>query len=49
MTDLNLTDMEVGYKVFRKEVLAGIDLREERFGFEVEITGQGREKQVARL
>lgn len=40
MTDLNLTDMEVCYKVFRKEVLAGLDLRENRFGFEVEITAK---------
>ena len=40
MTDLNLTDMEVCYKVFRREVLAGLDLREERFGFEVEITAK---------
>lgn len=40
MTDLNLTDMEVCYKVFRKEVLEGIRLRENRFGFEVEITAK---------
>jgi len=40
MTNLNLTDMEVCYKVFRREVLAGITLREERFGFEVEITAK---------
>lgn len=40
MTDLNLTDMEVCYKVFRKEVLEGIQLRENRFGFEVEITAK---------
>ena len=40
VTDLNLTDMEVCYKVFRKEVLAGIDLKEDRFGFEVEITAK---------
>ena len=40
MTDLNLTDMEVCYKVFRREVLAGIELRENRFGFEVEITAK---------
>jgi glycosyltransferase involved in cell wall biosynthesis len=35
MTDLNLTDMEVGYKMFRREVLDGLRLRENRFGFEV--------------
>ena len=40
MTNLNLTDMEVCYKVFRREVLAGIALKEERFGFEVEITAK---------
>ncbi len=40
MTNLNLTDMEVCYKVFRREVLAGIVLQEERFGFEVEITAK---------
>jgi glycosyltransferase involved in cell wall biosynthesis len=39
-TNLNLTDMEVCYKVFRREVLKGIVLREERFGFEVEITAK---------
>jgi len=40
LTDLNLTDMEVCYKVFRREVLAGIRLNEERFGFEPEITAK---------
>lgn len=39
-TDLNLTDMEVCYKVFRKEVLDGIDLKENRFGFEPEVTAK---------
>jgi len=39
-TDLNLSDMEVGYKVFKKEVLESISLREERFGIEVEITAK---------
>lgn len=38
LTGLNLTDVEVGYKVFRREVLRTIELRENRFGFEVEIT-----------
>jgi len=37
-TDLNLSDMEVCYKVFRREVLQGLHLREERFGIEPEIT-----------
>lgn len=40
MTNLNLTDMEVCYKVFRREVLQRIRLREDRFGFEVEITAK---------
>jgi glycosyltransferase involved in cell wall biosynthesis len=38
LTNLNLSDMEVGYKVFRTEVLQGIDLKSKRFGFEPEIT-----------
>jgi glycosyltransferase involved in cell wall biosynthesis len=38
LTNLNLSDMEVGYKVFRAEVLHGIDLKSKRFGFEPEIT-----------
>jgi glycosyltransferase involved in cell wall biosynthesis len=40
LTDLNLTDIEVCYKVFRKEVLAQIEIEEERFGFEPEITAK---------
>lgn len=39
-TNLNLTDMETCYKVFRSEVLKGIQLRSERFGFEPEITAK---------
>ena len=38
VTNLNLTDMEVGYKAFRSEVLKNIKLKENRFGFEPEIT-----------
>lgn len=38
LTNLNLSDMEVGYKVFRAEVLKGIELKCKRFGFEPEIT-----------
>lgn len=44
MTDLNLTDMEVCYKVFRREVLQRISLKSDRFGFEPEVTAK-----VARL
>jgi len=45
ITDLNLTDMETCYKVFRADVLKKITLRENRFGFEPEFTakvGKGR-------
>jgi glycosyltransferase involved in cell wall biosynthesis len=38
--NLNLSDMETCYKVFRREVLQGIALRSERFGFEPEITAK---------
>jgi glycosyltransferase involved in cell wall biosynthesis len=40
MTDLNLTDMETCYKVFRADVLEKIRLRENRFGFEPEFTAK---------
>jgi glycosyltransferase involved in cell wall biosynthesis len=39
-TNLNLTDMETCYKVFRREVLQGIKLKSDRFGFEPEITAK---------
>jgi glycosyltransferase involved in cell wall biosynthesis len=39
-TDLNLTDMETGYKAFRREVLLKITIEENRFGFEPEITAK---------
>lgn len=39
-TNLNLTDMETCYKVFRREVLKGITLKSNRFGFEPEITAK---------
>jgi len=38
LTDLNLTDMETCYKVFRRDVIQSIPLEEDRFGFEPEIT-----------
>ncbi len=38
LTNLNLTDMEVGYKVFKTEVLRHIEIKSNRFGFEPEIT-----------
>ena len=44
MTNLNLTDMETCYKVFRREVIQAVTIQEDRFGFEVEITAK-----IARL
>jgi glycosyltransferase involved in cell wall biosynthesis len=43
-TNLNLTDMETGYKVFRAEILRSLHFRSDRFGFEPEFTAK-----VARL
>ena len=40
LTDLNLTDMEVCYKVFRREIIQQIEIEEDRFGFEPEITAK---------
>ena len=40
LTDLNLTDMETGYKAFRREVFSKIRIEENRFGFEPEITAK---------
>lgn len=37
-SDLNLTDVETGYKVFKKDIIKGINIDEKRFGFEIEIT-----------
>jgi glycosyltransferase involved in cell wall biosynthesis len=39
-TNINLTDMETCYKVFRREVLDGLTIEESRFGFEPEITAK---------
>jgi glycosyltransferase involved in cell wall biosynthesis len=38
LTNLNLTDMETGFKAFRREVIQSIKLEEDRFGFEPEVT-----------
>ena len=43
-TDLNLTDMETGFKAFRRELFSMISIEENRFGFEPEITAK-----IARL
>jgi glycosyltransferase involved in cell wall biosynthesis len=40
LTDLNLTDMETCYKVFRADILKSITFREKRFGFEPEFTAK---------
>jgi hypothetical protein len=39
-TNINLTDMETCYKMFRREVIQGITIEENRFGFEPEITAK---------
>lgn len=44
LTNLNLSDMEVGYKAFRADIFQRIRIRSDRFGFEPEVTGK-----VARL
>jgi hypothetical protein len=39
-TNLNLTDMETCYKVFKREIIQSIRIEENRFGFEPEITAK---------
>lgn len=39
-SDFNLTDMETCYKLFRSDILKGIELKEKRFGFEPEVTAK---------
>jgi len=39
-TNLNLTDMETCYKVFKREIIQSIEIEENRFGFEPEITAK---------
>ena len=46
MTNLNLSDMETCYKVFRREVLEGMELKSNRFGFEPEITAKIARKRL---
>ena len=48
-TNLNLTDMETCYKAFRREVIQSVDLREDRFGFEPEVTAKVARFQVPPL
>ena len=45
-TNINLTDMETCYKVFRREIIQTIDIKEPRFGFEPEITAKLARKRV---
>ena len=45
-TNLNLTDMEVGYKAFKSDVIKNINLQEDRFGFEPEITAKISKKSL---
>ncbi len=40
LTNLNLTDMETCYKMFKREIIQGLDLKEKRFGFEPEVTAK---------
>ena len=40
LSNLNLTDMETCYKLFKREIIQNIDLRENRFGFEPEVTAK---------
>ena len=46
LTNINLTDIETCYKAFRKEVLQSIEIEENRFGFEPEITIKVAKKKV---
>ena len=45
-TNINLSDMETCYKVFTREALAGIEIKEKRFGFEPEITAKMAKKKL---
>src|SRR5262245_19523577 len=45
-TNLNLTDMETCYKVFRREVIQGMTLKSNRFGFEPEVTAKMARKKA---
>ena len=40
LTDLDLSDMETGYKLFKREIIQAINIEEKRFGFEPEITAK---------
>jgi glycosyltransferase involved in cell wall biosynthesis len=46
LTDLNLTDMETCYKVFKREIIQSLDLKEKRFGFEPEVVAKIAHKRL---
>ena len=48
-TDLNLTDMETCYKVFKREIIQSVEIEENRFGFEPEITAKLARKKELRI
>ena len=48
-TNLNLTDMETCYKLFRTDIIQGIKLKENRFGFEPEVTAKISRVKNARI
>jgi glycosyltransferase involved in cell wall biosynthesis len=48
-TNLNMTDMETCYKVFRREIIQGVALKENRFGFEPEIVAKIRRVKGVRI
>jgi glycosyltransferase involved in cell wall biosynthesis len=45
-SNLNLTDMEVGYKLFKSDIIKDINLIEDRFGFEPEVTAKIAKKKI---
>ena len=49
LTNINLTDMETCYKVFRRDVIQAIPIEENRFGFEPEITVKVAKRKIAYL
>ena len=49
VTDLNLTDMETCYKLFRRDIIQGLKLEENRFGFEPEVTAKVARVKDARI
>ncbi|HUN42619.1 MAG TPA: glycosyltransferase family 2 protein, partial [Acetobacteraceae bacterium] len=49
LTNLDLTDMETCYKAFRREIIQSIDVEEDRFGFEPEITAKVAKRRGLRI